>query len=88
MNNLTATNPLFEEIATRLRAEARSGSLPRHLEQIELTPTTKLGDLGIDSLGKMALLAALMEISDKYFPDDTFRDEHTLGEIAEIASGA
>lgn len=79
---------LFENIVTMLREQAEAGIFPAHLQHAELSRTTRLGDLGIDSLGKMALLTALMDLTDKYFPDDAFKDDHTLEEIAQIASSA
>jgi len=79
---------LYDDIVNTLRAGAMDGTLPGHLKDAPLTPETKLGELGIDSLGKMSLLAALMDLTDRYFPDSAFREEHTLQEIAAIAGGA
>jgi acyl carrier protein len=78
----------YDDIVNTLRNGAMDGVLPGHLKDALLTPATKLGELGIDSLGKMSLLAALMDLTDRYFPDDAFRDEHTLEEIAAIAGAA
>jgi acyl carrier protein len=79
---------LFEKIVSMFREQARAGIFPAHLEHADLSRATTLGDLGIDSLGKMALLTALMDLADQYFPDDAFKDDHTLEEIAQIAGAA
>ena len=80
--------PLYEQIAIILRDQARAGVFPAHIAEFPLSPATRLGDLGIDSLGKMVLLTALMDLTDRYFPDDAFKDHHTLAEISAIAEGA
>lgn len=76
----------FDQLVNMLRKQAQAGILPEHIADMEITPDMKLGDLGIDSLGKMGLLSGLMEISDQYFSDDTFHDEQTLQEIVNIIS--
>jgi len=77
--------PLYEQIVTMLRDQARAGVFPAHIAELPLGPDTRLGDLGIDSLGKMGLLTSLMDLTDSYFPDDAFKDHHTLAEISAIA---
>lgn len=81
---MTATTPPFEQMVELLRSNARTGILPAHIAAMPLTPETRLGDLGIDSLGKMGLLSAVMDLTDKYIADDSFKDDHTLSEIVAI----
>ncbi len=84
---MTAANiatTAFEQLAELLRSNARAGILPAHIAEMPLTPETRLGDLGIDSLGKMGLLSAVMDLTDKYIADDSFNDENTLSEIVDI----
>jgi acyl carrier protein len=80
--------PLYEQIVTMLRDQARAGIFPAHIAELPLAPDTRLGDLGIDSLGKMGLLTSLMDLTDSYFPDDAFQDHHTLAEISVIAEAS
>ena len=77
---------LYEQIVELLREHARAGLLPTHIAAMPLTPDTKLSELGIDSLGKMSLLSSLMELTDKYFADDSIRDDDTLADIAKRVS--
>ena len=77
---------LYDSIVQLLRDNAKAGILPDHIATMALTPDTKLADLGIDSLGKMGLLSALMDLTDKYLADDSIKDSHTLAEIVELVS--
>ena len=77
---------LYDSIVQLLRDNAKAGILPAHISTMPLTPDTKLADLGIDSLGKMGLLSALMDLTDKYLPDNSIKDSHTLAEIVELVS--
>lgn len=76
----------YEQFIDMLRKQARAGVLPSHIADMNITSDMKLGDLGIDSLGKMSLLTGLMELTDQYFPDDAFNDNQTLQEVAGIIS--
>ena len=78
----------YDEIVQILRDNALAGVLPAHVAKMTLKPETRLSDLGIDSLGKMALLTALMDYTDKYLADDTFKDDQTLAEISEVIATA
>jgi acyl carrier protein len=40
----------------------------------------------VDSLGRMALLTALMDLTDQYIPDTAFSEGQTLGTIVEQAA--
>jgi acyl carrier protein len=53
---------LYDQIIELLRDNAKAGILPAHIAAMPLAPETKLADLGIDSLGKMGLLSALMDL--------------------------
>lgn len=78
----------YEKLIQSIRAEAQSGVLPSYLATHPFTPELRLGELGIDSLGKIALLTAVMDETDKYLPDDSFRDENTLQEVADFVENA
>ena len=78
--------PMYEQIIQLLRDNADAGILPTHIATMPLSPDTKLADLGIDSLGKMGLLSALMDLTDKYLADDSIKDSYTLAEIVELVS--
>ncbi len=77
---------LYEQLVQMLRDSANAGILPAHVAAMPLSPETTLGDLGIDSLGKMGLLSSLMELTDKYLADDSIKDSNTLAEIVELVS--
>lgn len=79
-------NPLYDQIVQLLRDNAKAGILPAHIASMPLAPQTRLADLGIDSLGKMGLLSALMDLTDKYLADESFNDSSTLAEIVELVS--
>ncbi len=75
-----------DNIIQMLRDTAKAGILPTHIVEMPLSAQTTVADLGIDSLGKMGLLSALMEATDKYLDDGAIQDSHTLGEIAELVA--
>lgn len=83
---LSANPDMYESIVALLRENAKSGILPAHIASMPLSRETKLGDMGIDSLGKMGLLSALMELTDRYLADNTFNDNTTLGQIVDVIS--
>jgi acyl carrier protein len=79
-------NTIYDQIINLLRENAKSGVLPPHVASMELSPATTLSDLGIDSLGKMGLLSALMDISDKYLSDDSIKDDDSIAHIVNLIS--
>ncbi len=83
--NATQEN-LYDQLVDMLRSNAAAGVLPAHIASMPLTPEITLGELGIDSLGKMALLSAMMDLTDKYLADDAFNDSKTLAEIVELVA--
>lgn len=78
---MTTTYDRFVEM---LRACAVRGEVPAHVASAAIQPNTRLIDLGIDSLGRMNLLAAVMQLADRYYPDSTFSEEMTIGQIARL----
>jgi acyl carrier protein len=76
-------NNLFENIVSRIRDDAAAGLLPGHLQASAIEPNMTLAELGVDSLGRMALLTALMDLTDQYIPDTAFNDGQSLGVIVE-----
>ena len=77
---------LFESIVSRIREDAAAGLLPGHLQTAPIEPGMTLAELGVDSLGRMALLTALMDLTDQYIPDTAFAEGQTLGAIVEHAA--
>lgn len=76
---------IFDSLVTVIRDHAERGDFPAFLTHLSITPDTTLEELGLDSLGKMSLLAALMDITDQYFPDEFFQGSRTLSEIVDHA---
>ena len=79
---------LIDTMIALIRDEAGNGTLPGRLRSVALTPQTRLGELGLDSLAKVTLLTALMDATDRYLPDELFDDGQTLAEIAARAVAA
>lgn len=77
------TPDLFAHIVSRIREDAAAGLLPGHLQTAPIEPSMTLGELGVDSLGRMALLTALMDLTDQYIPDTAFSEGQSLGAIVE-----
>lgn len=78
-------NDIFESLVSVIRDNAKNGDFPAFLNDMAITPDTTLDQLGLDSLCKMSLLASLMDITDKYFADESFTGTRTLREIVEHA---
>ena len=77
---------LFDTVAARIREDAAAGVLPGFLQTAPIEPAMTLADLGVDSLGRMALLTILMDLTDQYIPDTAFTDGQTLGQIVQMAA--
>jgi acyl carrier protein len=80
-------NNLFEAVVARIRDDAAAGLLPGFLQTAPIEPSMTLAELGVDSLGRMVLVTALMDLSDRYIPDTAFSDGQTLGQIVASAAG-
>ena len=74
-------NNLFDDLVARIRDDAAAGLLPGYLQTAPIQPSMTLVDLGVDSLGRMAFLTALMDLTDQYIPDTAFSEGQTLGDI-------
>ncbi len=83
--NYMKNREIFNVLLGVIRDNARNGDFPALLSTMTITPDTTLDELGLDSLCKMSLLASLMDITDKYFPDEFFAGGRTLREIADHA---
>lgn len=73
-----------DDLIALIRELATQGELPRDLGKAALTPSTKLEDLGLDSLGKVILLSALDEWRGVYVPDHMISAGMTLGALAAL----
>ena len=76
---------IFDSLINVIRHNAEHGEFPAFLTNMAISPDTTLDELGLDSLCKMSLLASLMDITDKYFPDEFFQGSRTIREIVEHA---
>ena len=79
-------NSLFDSVVLRLREDAAAGLLPGYLQTAPIESTMTLDDLGVDSLGRMTLLTALMDLTEQYIPDTAFSEGQTLGDLVEQAA--
>lgn len=80
------TQELYDIFICIFNEHLEDGILPAGSEDIELTPDTKIDEIGLDSMSKVALLASLMDKTDCYFPDTIFLNNPTLWEISERAA--
>lgn len=76
------TNDLIEVV----QELARAGDLPAHLADVELSQTATFADLGIDSLGALAIVEALEERIGRALPDDFVSADDTLATLGERAA--
>jgi acyl carrier protein len=65
-----------------IRNLARTAELPRRLETATISGDTRLADLGLDSLGTLALVEELGQMIGRVLPDDAFDPGITLGKLA------
>lgn len=83
------TNSLFDKLVGLIREDAAAGLQPAFLQTAPIEPGMTLAELGIDSIGRMALLTALMDLTDlteQDIADETFVDGQTLGDIVDWAN--
>jgi len=78
----------FDIIKQTILRQVSSGILPGYIARLDLSPETRLLDLGIDSLGKMTLLVELQNHFPAEFPGIGLGESATLGEIAAQMGGA
>lgn len=76
---------VFNRLVDLIRDGARHGGYPAHLADVAITPDTQLAALGIDSLGKMTLLSALMDITDSDLSEEVLDDRMRIRDIIEAA---
>ncbi len=76
---------LMHEILSRLAA---AGLVPSHLLCRGIDPATPLTDLGLDSLGKLTLIAELESILDANLDDRDIARARTAGDIADLLARA
>jgi len=72
----------FDVIKRTILRQVSSGILPAYIARLDLSPETRLLDLGIDSLGKMTLLVELNDHLPGGFRGALPEDGVTLGELA------
>lgn len=80
--------PVFDLICLVLRENAEQGILPTHLNECPLTPQTRLADLGIDSLGKLTVLAEMCGRLEIPQIDFDLHDQLSLDDLGHLLSSA
>ncbi len=74
---------IYEEFISLMHELIQDGTLPKHLKNIELKTSTRVDELGLDSISLVAVLTCLMDMTDTYLPDNLFIANPTLWEIAQ-----
>jgi acyl carrier protein len=72
----------FDIVKGTILRQVSSGILPEYITRLDLSPETRLLDLGIDSLGKMTLLVELQDYLPQGFPVESMGEGTTLGDVA------
>lgn len=86
MTTANDASVLLDEVITVIRQLARDGDMPKALAAAPIGAGTRLDQLGLDSLGKVNLVAAIDQYLGVYIAADTLTGEETLGEIAQQMS--
>ena len=73
-------------IITEIRQMSREGSAPPELGLKELSAQTELGELNLDSLGRLSLLSAVEDRADVILGEGDLQGMKTLGDLARIIS--
>ena len=76
-------NDFFVTVVVRIREDAAAGLLLGCLQTDPIESSVTLAELGVDSLSRMALLTALMHLTDQYTPDTAFTEGQTPCTIVE-----
>jgi len=74
-----------QEIVDFIRSEARAGRLYAHPAGMEITGDTTIGELCLDSLATVQLMAAVEEVVDEEVPDHLLHPETTIAQLAGLA---
>ena len=75
---------IFSLVLAALRALAGRGEIPRDIANRELTSESTIDELGIDSLGKLALLTELEDRTDIVIGEGALQGLKTLGDLARL----
>jgi acyl carrier protein len=79
MRDATVTTSAIIDL---IRTLARAAERPRRLETATISGDTRLADLGLDSLGTLALVEELGQMIGRVLPDDALDPDMTLGKLA------
>lgn len=71
-------------VIAEIRQMAGDGSAPPELIIKELSAHTELGELNLDSLGKLSLLSAVEDRADVILGEGDLQGMKTLGDLAQI----
>jgi acyl carrier protein len=71
----------FEALSKSIRSLARDGDLPARLMTEELDPSTRISELGLDSLGNLTLLDELEQMTGVEVPDNAIAPDSSLADI-------
>jgi acyl carrier protein len=79
---MTLPHATSERIVDCLRRLAQNGELPARLSTVAVDEETSLGQLGVDSFGRVLLLQAVESEFDVLLSDGLLWGVETLGELA------
>jgi acyl carrier protein len=74
----------LDVVIAAIRALAARGELPRDLAEWKLTPSTEIDELGIDSMGTLALLSELEERADVALGESALAGVRTLADLGRV----
>jgi acyl carrier protein len=74
----------FQEIVDVIRRLALGGDFPSDLLTLHITPQTLVEELGLDSMGELALMIEVTNLSGKYLPDAFLHENMSVGDLAAI----
>jgi acyl carrier protein len=78
-----------EELMMAMRhailALAEQGELPKRVASMQIDVSTRVADLGADSLALAALMAAFVDLTDQAIPDDAVVSDATIGDLISSA---
>ncbi len=73
---------MFEMICAVLRDCAKKGAIPAYIEELSITPNMSLGDVGLDSLGRLTVFSELCVALELPQLDFDLQDDISLESLA------
>jgi len=75
-------NDTISFVVETIRELARRGTLPADLADVQMSGTTTVDTLGLDSIARLELLAELEERADIAVPESLVVGIRTIGDLA------